>query len=128
MPDRDRRRFLIVGYGSFAFAWLLVLVYIVLGFIFDRTRWFGGTDYAVRMDGDGLVIWRHFTYWTTFPIPGLIFLAFGISGVLCLTIGMSEIVREAVAHRKVPRAGFEVIVRRDVLPVEQRQTAKTRES
>ncbi len=99
MPDRDRRRCLILGFGSFAFAWLLVLVHIALGLIFNPTRWFFGTHYAVRMDYEGLVIWKDFTLWTTIRTEGYVFLAFAISGVLCLAIGISELAREAAAKR-----------------------------
>ena len=42
MPDRDRRRRLILGFSSFAFAWLLVLIHIALYVIFNPTRWFFG--------------------------------------------------------------------------------------
>src|SRR4051812_34855842 len=116
MPDRDRRRRLMLGFGSFAFAWFLVLMYFVVCQIFNPTRWFAGRHYALRMDAEDLVIWKDLTYWTTISIAPFIFLAFGLSGVLCLSIGISEMVREAAAKRKVDRRGFEVIVPQSVSP------------
>ena len=118
MLDRDRGHRLILGFGSFAFACILLLVYFVLALIFDPTRWFGGRHYAVRMEGGSVVIWKDLTYWDKISIDVWILLAFGVSGVLCLSIGIFEMARNAVARRKLVRRGFEVIV----TPIEELST------
>jgi hypothetical protein len=111
MPDRNRRRWFVLGFGSFGLAWLSFLAYLGLCQVFSSTRWFGGTGWAVRMDFEGLNIWRHLTLWMTIPIFPLVPFAFGVSGVLCLGIGITELVQEALAKRRVGPRGFDVIVR-----------------
>jgi len=99
-----------VAFGSFAAAWLLYAIGIVLGATYPEVHRFG-RRYAIRVDDETLIVWRNLSRWIVIDFFMLFRLVLLLSGMICVTLGIVWFVRDMAQRREEERKGFEVVTK-----------------